>query len=68
MISGNAQVVDILITSLSRALEHPNEEKYRTVNPSNPTFKRTVGAQPGGIEFLWAVGYENVHGHLVLQA
>lgn len=67
MIAGHAEAVDILITSLARALEHPNDEKYRKVNPSNPTFARTVGATPGGIELLWAVGYENVHGHLVLQ-
>eukprot|EP00966_Prymnesium_polylepis_P160724 3714786-Prymnesium_polylepis.1 len=67
MLAGHAEAVDILITSLTRALEHPNDEKYRKVNPSNPTFARTVGATPGGIELLWAVGYENVHGHLVLQ-
>ena len=66
-LAGHAQAVDILITSLNRALEHPNDEKYRRVNPSNPAFAATVGATPGGVDMLYAVGFEPVHGHLVLQ-
>jgi len=52
---------------MTRVLEHPNEEKYRRVNPKNAAFARTVGATPGGVEFLMAVGYEPLHGQLVLQ-
>ena len=66
-LAGRSQAVDILIVSLQRAIDHPNDEKYRRVNPSNPVFAKTVGATPGGVEFLYAVGFEPVHGHLVLQ-
>jgi len=57
----------VLVGSMHRVLTHPNEEKYRRVNPANPAFARTVGVVPGGVEFLMAVGYEPVHGQLVLQ-
>jgi len=53
---------------MSRVLQHPNDERYRRVNPTNPAFARTVGATPGGVEFLMAVGYEPMHGQLVLNA
>ena len=66
-LAGKAEAVDVLVASLGRVLQHPDEEKYRRVNPTNPAFARTVGAVAGGVEFLMAVGYEPVHGHLVLQ-
>ena len=66
-LAGKAGAVDVLVASLGRVLEHPEVEKYRKVNPSNPAFARTVGAAAGGVEFLMAVGYEPLHGHLVLQ-
>ena len=67
-LAGRAEAVDVLVASLGRVLQHPDNEKYRKVNPSNPAFARTVGAAPGGVDFLIAVGYEPLHGHLVLQA
>lgn len=66
-LSGRAEAVDILIASIGRVLQNPNDEKFRRVNPANPAFAKTVGNTPGGIEFLMAVGYEPLHGHLVLQ-
>jgi len=57
----------VLVSSMQRVLTHPLEEKFRRINPSNPAFARTVGAVPGGVEFLLAVGYEPLHGQLVLQ-
>tara|TARA_B110001452_G_scaffold118425_1_gene98236 strand:- start:1005 stop:2126 length:1122 start_codon:yes stop_codon:yes gene_type:complete len=64
---GRAEAVDVLITSLSRILENPREEKYRKVNISNPKFQQYVAAAPGGMEFMYAVGFEPMHGHLVNQ-
>jgi hypothetical protein len=58
----------MLIGSLGRVLDNPESEKFRRVNPQNPAFARTVGATPGGVEFLMAVGYEALHGQLVLQS
>ena len=66
-LAGRAEALDVLVASMTRLIEHPDEEKYRRVNPSNPAFARTVGATPGGVEFLMAVGYEPAHGQLVLQ-
>jgi len=66
-LAGRAEAVDVLVASMSRVLRNPNDEKFRRVNPANPAFARTVGATPGGVEFLTAVGYEPLHGQLVLQ-
>ena len=66
-LSGRALAVDTLITSLKRAIEQPNNEKYRKVNISNKAFQERVASVPGGIEFLYAVGFDPMHGHLVLQ-
>jgi len=59
--------VDILRSSIGKALANPNVEKYKMVNVKNPTFQKHVGNIPGGTELLYAVGYEPLHGHLVLQ-
>ena len=64
---GRAEAVDVLITSLSRILENPREEKYRKVNISNPKFQQYVASAPGGMEFMYAVGFEPMHGYLVNQ-
>ena len=66
-LAGRAEAVDVLVASMGRVLNNPTNEKYRTVNPSNPAFARTVGATPGGVDFLTAVGYEPMHGQLVLN-
>ena len=66
-LSGHALAVDTLITSLGRALEHPHDEKYRRVDPSNRAFQKNVASAPGGVDFLYAVGFEPMHGHLVLH-
>eukprot|EP00965_Chrysotila_dentata_P169095 5583823-Pleurochrysis_carterae.AAC.2 len=64
---GRPLAVDTLITSLSKVLDHPHEEKYRKVNISNKAFQERVASAPGGIDFMYAVGFEPVHGHLLLQ-
>jgi hypothetical protein len=66
-LAGRAEAVDVLIASLQRVLQNPENEKYRRVNPKNPAFARTVGSTPGGVDFLIAVGYEPMHGQLVLM-
>ena len=66
-LAGNAIAVDTLISSVSKVLDHPTEERYRTVNLSNANFQRHVASAPGGMEFMQAVGYVPMHGHLVLQ-
>ena len=67
-LAGHAAAVDILVTSLTRVLQNPADEKYRTVNIQNKHFQSTVAAAPGGMEFMYAVGFEPMHGHLVLQS
>lgn len=59
--------VDILFASLSKAREFPHSERYRKVSVANAVFKESVLGVPGGTELLYAVGYEPMFGHLVLQ-
>ena len=66
-LAGRAEAVDVLVMSMTRVLNAPHDEKLRRINPKNPAFARTVGSTPGGVEFLMAVGYEPMHGQLVLQ-
>jgi uncharacterized membrane protein YgcG len=46
-------------TLLENILEHPAEEKYRTVRHSNNTFQRRLGRFPSGLALLRAVGFED---------
>ena len=64
--SRSANAIDLLIASLTKVLAQPHNERFRTVNPAHPAM-RPVADSRGGTEFLWAVGYEPIHGHLVLQ-
>ena len=48
-------------------LAQPDAERFRKIELSNGVFQRTVAAAAGGVEFLLAVGYELMHGYLVLQ-
>jgi len=66
-LASHPAALDILLTSLIKAVEHPNTERYRKVPVEHPTFKRVVGSVTGGTELLFAVGYEPMYGHLVLQ-
>lgn len=59
--------IDILHASLGKALSSPTVEKFRKVDLSNAVFKQAVASCSGGIECLYAVGFEPMHGHLVLQ-
>lgn len=67
-LAGRSEAVDTLILSLSKVLEHPQEERYRKVNISNRAFQERVASAPGGMEFMYAVGFEPMHGFLVLQS
>ena len=64
--SGAARAIDLLAASVCKVLNEPHNERFRTVNPSHPAMQPVADAR-GGVEFLWSVGYEPIHGHLVLQ-
>ena len=54
--------------SLTKCSDQPLNERLRKVDVSNSVFKQRVASQnPAGVELLYAVGYEPMHGHLVLQ-
>jgi len=59
--------LDLLITSLTRVLAHPGDPKYQRVPANNPNFKQHVVNAPGGMELLYAVGYEKEGDALVLR-
>ena len=64
--SKSAHAIDLLRASLTKVLEQPHNERFRTVNPTTAAMSPVADAR-GGTEFLWAVGYEPIYGHLVLQ-
>jgi len=60
--------LDILHASLARVLASPHAEKLRKVNVTGGAFvDRVASKNKAGVELLYAVGYEPMHGHLVLQ-
>jgi len=60
--------IQILQTSMKKVLEAPQNERFRKVNiTAAGPFKDRIASRPGGIELLYSVGYEPMHGHLVLQ-
>lgn len=61
------KALDILCTSLSRLSGQPTNEKFRKVNVQTGVFAERVANCPGATELLLAIGYEPLHGHLVLQ-
>ena len=62
----SAHAIELLSASLAKVIAQPHNERFRTVNPAHPAMKPVADAR-GGTELLWAVGYEPIHGHLVLQ-
>lgn len=60
--------LDIIVASLSKVLASPQNERLRKVNVNVGVFKERVSSKnKAGVELLYAVGYEPMHGHLVLQ-
>ena len=55
---------------IGNILKKPDEAKFRRINLANAAFTKRVGAVPGGITFLTAVGYVKDDGEnaLVLDA
>jgi len=67
LLAGHPATVDLLLSSLRKAFDQPNCERFRKVPVDHPTYKRIVGGVGGGTELLFACGYEPMYGHLVLQ-
>lgn len=60
--------LNILHASIGKALAEPHNERFRKVNVSRGVFYERVASRgSAGVELLYAVGYEPMHGHLVLQ-
>ncbi|KAJ3681236.1 hypothetical protein LUZ60_015725 [Juncus effusus] len=49
-----------LLKIVGNVAKTPNEDKYRRIRLSNPTFKEKVGNFKGGIEFLEICGFEKM--------
>jgi len=63
----HSAAVDILHLSFSKVLSSPHTERFRKVSLAHPAFRDTVGNAPGGMELMFATGWESHHGHLLLQ-
>lgn len=60
--------LDILHSSLTKVLQQPHSERLRKVSVTQGVFNERVASKStAGVELLFAVGYEPMHGHLVLQ-
>jgi len=66
-LSCHASVVDILLASVSRVLSNPNDERVRKVSLKAKVFDRCEHVKRLMVAFLNAIGFEYVHGYLVLQ-
>lgn len=51
--------LDTISTLLRNVLEHPEDERYRTVRLANALFQRRVGVFPSGLALLRAFGFED---------
>lgn len=54
-----AQALDTICTLLRNVLEHPEDERYRTIRLANPLFHARVGAFPSGLRLLRTFGFED---------
>ncbi|KAK9289018.1 hypothetical protein L1049_017489 [Liquidambar formosana] len=51
-----------LLTYVGNAAKNSNEEKFRKIRLTNPSFQERVGGLRGGIEFLELCGFEKIEG------
>lgn len=51
-----------LLTYIGNVAKNPDEEKFRKIRLTNPSFQERVGALKGGIEFLELCGFEKIEG------
>jgi len=62
------EVLDILHASLTKVLQQPHSERLRKVSMQSGPFKEKVASKsPAAVELFYCIGYEPMHGHLVLQ-
>lgn len=67
-VASTPDAVDILRASLAKVLAQPLNEKLRKINVNAGPFKERVSSKaPSAVELLYAVGYQPMHGYLVLQ-
>ncbi|KAJ9701171.1 hypothetical protein PVL29_006492 [Vitis rotundifolia] len=51
-----------LLTYIGNVAKSPDEEKFRKIRLTNPSFQERVGGLKGGIEFLELCGFEKIEG------
>lgn len=51
-----------LLTYIGNVAKNPDEEKFRKIRLTNPSFQERVGGLKGGIEFLELCGFEKIEG------
>jgi len=51
-----------LLTYVGNIAKNPNEEKFRKIRLTNPSFQDRVGSLNGGVEFLHICGFEKLDG------
>ncbi|RVW67641.1 hypothetical protein CK203_063061 [Vitis vinifera] len=51
-----------LLTYIGNVAKNPDEEKFRKIRLTNPSFQERVSGLKGGIEFLELCGFEKIEG------
>lgn len=51
-----------LLTYIGNVAKNPDEEKYRKIRLTNPSFQDRVGSLTGGVQFLELCGFEKMEG------
>lgn len=51
-----------LLTYIGNVAKNPDEEKFRKIRLTNPSFQERVGGLKGGVEFLELCGFEKIEG------
>jgi len=56
----NHLAVDTLIRAVGQLTKDPSNPRYRKLKLTNRVFAATIGASPGGVDFLLAIGFRRV--------
>jgi hypothetical protein len=63
----NHRAVDTLLRAVGQLIKDPSNPRYRKLKLGNRVFAETIGASPGGVDFLLAIGFRRVGGGDTLQ-
>ena len=67
LLSESPEALDLLLSSLCHTLLEPDLKRVQRINQNDSIFQSVVEKAPGGMELLYACGYQPEFGYLVLK-